>query len=441
MLATPLITLADSIALESLRSKHVLWLVAVIPLGAALAATMYRDRFGRSAERSGVLLAGAMCAAFVLLDAGIIASNVRSPREWDFKHFWTWGVAVAQGTSPYDHENLLRIAEPLSPSPELRRELYCFYPPPSLLLFAPLGWAPFGWALLLWNLVQAAALAACLALFRSLFVRDARIDSYLPLAAMVLAFWSTSATFVFSQTNFLVLLSILLFWRDRTRARAGVWLALGVLVKPLAASLGLYLLLRARWSALAAAAGTLALVTALTTILLGPEIFSQFLQHEGISEQYLLAQTINQSLSGELLRATGLDATASTLLDGPIVLAATLLLTAATAVVIWRTRSEGDAYAVGATLAMMLLIYPGTLTHYGVHLLPALALLWSNSSDSQPGDDLRPLALTTILAAFALASLRMTFWATVIVWLVMAVQGLRRSQASAVAFQPRLPVT
>ena len=73
--------------------------------------------------------------------------------------------------------------------------------------------------------------------------------------------------------------------------------------------------------------------------------------------------------------------------------------------------------------------------------MPALALLWSDSSDSQPGDDRRPLALATILAAFALASLRMTFWATVIVWLVMAVEGLRRSRASAVAFQPRAPVT
>ena len=45
----------------------------------------------------------------------LMRSNIADPPEWDFKLYWLYGQALAQGLSPYQHTNLLRIAQPLNP--------------------------------------------------------------------------------------------------------------------------------------------------------------------------------------------------------------------------------------------------------------------------------------------------------------------------------------
>lgn len=414
---------------EVLRSKELIWVAAIAPLALVLAGTLYRRELTPTKRRLVTRLAWALAAIFLLLDAGVIAMNVHSPRDWDFKHFWTWGVAIAEGTSPYDHQNLLRIAEPINPSPALVEELYCFYPPPTLALFAPLGWMPFKTALLVWNLVQGAALAACVYLCLRLFTPGRSLSERVPIIALILSFWATAATFAFSQTNFLILLALLLFWRDRERPIAGLWLAVGILIKPLVASVPLYLLIRRRWSALSTLAGGLAVIVLLTYLAWGSAIFVDFVQREGISEQYLLTQDVNQSLSATLLRAAGMKKTAQSLIDAPLVPIAMVLLAVATGIVIAKVRGPADPYAVGVTFAMMLLFYPGTLNHYAVHLLPPVILLFC---ENQHPSGHRKTVLAIILVAFLFAAVKLTFVSTVLVWLTMAVEGLRLSSPATV---------
>lgn len=417
---------------EAFSLEHLLWVVSVIPLAAILAGTMYRERVAERWRPWIPRLAIALSAGFILVIVALIATNVRSPREFDFKFFWVWGVAAAEGTCPYDHDNLLRIVESINPSEDLKNELHGFYPPPTMLLFAPLGWMPFKLALLIWNLVQGAALAGCLYLLVQIFASERRSENVIVLITMGLAYWSTAGTFYFSQTNFLVLLALLLFWRDRERKIAGIWLALGVLVKPLVLAVGLYLLLRGRWSTLVTMFCGLTALVIVTGLIFGPDIYVDYANSDGASSQNPISQDINQSVSGVLLRLTETEPAAglSSLLNVPIILAVIGFIILATGAIILRTNGAGDPYAVGATFAMMLLIYPATLTHYGVHLLPPMALLVTENQ--RPGDR-RGWALFVVLTAFLLSAFRITFWAVLILWIAMAVEGIlitRKTNAS-----------
>lgn len=396
----------------AISPKSVLWLAAAPVVALALRQSFFGKPSRRAAQAVLVI-----AAAYGLLHLATIAKGVHEPREWDFKHFWSWGVAVTEGTSPYDHENLIRIIEPVGAGEDLRDELHCFYPPPSLLLFAPLGWLPFKASLAVWSLVQVAALAGCIWLLLREFAADADPLFRSVLVLLAVATWATSMTFAVAQTNFLVLLAVLLFWRDRDRPLAGVWLTLGATVKPLVALLGLYLLVRGAWRAIAAAVLTGVGLLVATCLLLGPGIFSDFLEREGVSEHYLPAQGLNQSLSGVLLRAFNTDTTTAGLLERPLLLSILAAVAITTGAVIARTRRGDGRRPLAATIAMMLLVYPGTLAHYSVQLLPPLAWLLADSKRTGRG---RWVAIAVTTLAVVFIAVKATFWANLAVWIVAA---------------------
>lgn len=329
-----------------------------------------------------------------------------------------WGVAVAEGTNPYNHNNLLRIAEPLDVDASVRDQLYGLYPPISLLMFAPLGWLPYKAALVAWNLVQLAALGACLSLLWRLFASSTAPGSKAMIAALVMVYWGTGATFGFSQSNFLVLLSLLLFWRDREHHLAGVWLALGCIVKPLVVLAAIYLLARGRWHTLATMLVTLLWIGLAAATAFGPRIYKQFFDRDKMPDSLLFTEDVNQSLSGVLLRLGQWEVPNGNLLEVPGVVLALLAVVGVAIWLLFRARASDGDYSLGLAVTTMLVVYPATLNHYGVHLLPAMALLLvDNDRPRRP----RGMVVGVLLVALAFSALKATFVAIAVVWLAMAV--------------------
>tara|TARA_R110002049_G_scaffold27321_2_gene93958 strand:+ start:13347 stop:14690 length:1344 start_codon:yes stop_codon:yes gene_type:complete len=426
---------------EALRFKRLLWVVVAFPVLYLLFGWQSWDKISDAKRRRLRFIAIAISLSFLLIDLALVGTNLRDRREWDFVPYWVIGQAIVQESHPYDGETLARIAEPLQPSEELQSELYCFYPPISLLLFAPLGWLPFSPALIAWEVVQFAALWWSLRLLVKFFADpDAgeavnTSDEKKSLAkwvtlAVSLALYPTAATFFFAQTNFLILLTLLLFYRDREKPIAGVWLALGACVKPIVISVPLYLLMRGQWKAIVAMGATLVGVCLLTAALLGPQVFTEFLQQSTVSTSYKGAQLQNQSIGGTYVRLTTTAEErkanlAPNPMQSPVVIGLILLTIALTAVGIYRCRGEADPFAYGATLAMMLMIYPGTLTHYAAQLLPAIVLLVSQIPKTSRMT--LPALVTLVLM---LCTTKLTIWAILLVWIAMLGLGLSIDQSS-----------
>jgi hypothetical protein len=245
-----------------------------------------------------------------------------------------------------------------------------------MLLFAPLGLLEMKSALLVWYLVQGAFAIATVVLLARLFLRDQGALGFAVAAGLVALLPSARSTVWFAQSNFMALTLFLLFYRDRERPRAGLWVALGVVVKPYFVFFLAYLLLRRAYRTLSVAALCLALAGALATLMFGLTPMLSFLRESPSARVpgYIYGEPMNQSLLGTLLRfSTGtLD---GSLLRQPWYFGLALAIVVASAWIVRRAGEDRLGRGELATLLVALLLYPGTLAHYSVLLLaPLLAI-------------------------------------------------------------------
>jgi hypothetical protein len=406
---------------KSIDPKSLIFVAAAAPT----AMIVYgRLRIATLTERSRTALifaAAALAIFFGLVQVALVGTNLLSPREWDFKQFWTYGVAAANGSNPYDHANLLRIAESINASDELRSEMYCFYPPPSLLMFGPLGLLPLQAAMAVWySVLLGILLLDVWLLTRFVTQREGRVE-LLFVVAVVLMYRGVTATVAMSQTNFLILFVLLLFWRDRDRARGGFWLGLGMMVKPVIAIAGLYLLVRQKWSAIVAFVVTVAVTCAITAAIFGPRIFTQYLNAGELAKAYPYAQLNNQSLLGVLLR-NGPELSPNQLpVLSPWFLGIAAAMTAWTIVCLIRFRKHADDWGLAMTFVLGFVLYPPTLSHYSVVLLLPVMLWWRDLGERR---DLAIMTSLLIGAVYALDGFKMSFAAMLLAWTVLSVFGM-----------------
>ncbi|MEP7189359.1 MAG: glycosyltransferase family 87 protein [Roseiflexaceae bacterium] len=352
----------------------------LILLPLLLLAFHYRDRLG---ERGRAALAGMALATIGFYTAGAIAvmrANIADPPEWDFQLFWIFGRVAVRGLKFYQPENLHQMLDSLRPSAEFLRELFFFHPPPTMLLFLPLGWFDIHTAFLIWYCFNCAILAVDVILLWRIFQRQAGLLGLLLTTALVLMLPATLWTISYGQTNFIFLLMILLFWMERDHPRGGLWLAIGIFAKPLLVFLPIYPLLRRHWRVLGGMIVALAGISLLSMIVFGPSTFINYFTGNPIVNSMpasLYTESVNQSLLANVLRLTGYDFSRTSPYTQPLFIILALLLTASTGwLVYWIEQPQAD-WALALTLVLALLIFPKTLAHYSVLLLVPICLIWS----------------------------------------------------------------
>jgi len=347
--------------------------------------------------------------------------NLAAPREWDFECFWLWGRMAVLGVDFYDPSRALAPGVPVDPSDEFSRLILhggFWYPPPTMLLFAPLGLLSLRSAMMTWYVVQAGFACGSTWLLWRMFLREERAVGLLVAAALLVALPPARSTAWFTQTNFMLLFFFLLLVRDRDKPRAGIFLALGAIVKPYFLLLLGYFLVKRAWKTVAVTGAALLAALLLSGALFGLEPLTTFVASNPTSRVpgYVYGEPINQSLIGMLVRRdTGV--LQGTLLGQPLYLGIAALLASISA---WMLRGA-DAikrdHGLGLFLMLALLLYPATLAHYSVVIIAPLLALWRDRR-------ILPLGTGGVVALVAVVYAILgwdrfesyNFWANILMW-------------------------
>jgi len=361
----------------------------------------------------------------------VMASGVAHPPEWDLPISWFNGYVAAHGLNFYDPENYRRLSGALPLTPALISFVISVgfhFPPPTIFLFLPLGFLGIKTASVLWYVVMSGVIALDVGLLARLFLGGTASGRLLA-AALLLLLRPAMATVWFGQTNFFVVLMLLLFWRDRATLRGGAWIALGLLIKPVVAVLLLYAVIARRWRAIVGTGVVLAVLSALTIAVFGWDTFATYFGHNPVQRMPAEAYTesINQSLLATVLRLTGYDFSHRSPLLCPPFVFLVASLTATTTWLVHRASTSGDDdLALALTIPFGLLVYPGTLAHYSVDLILPFLLLWSRRR-TLPWGPTGVIAFLTVEYAIINVSVELAIIGNTVAWLgVAAVQTSRQ---------------
>ncbi len=395
---------------------------------------------GARLRRVYLWLLTASAVAALLLIGRIIWHTILVPPGWDFQGLWLYGKVVDAGKNPYVPAWLQAFAGPGPFVPDFREEVLnvgAVYPPPSLLVFASVGWLPLQVAIIPWMIVQTAAFVAMVVLLARTFLPDQKWEGVALMFTLAALLSGSIATFGHGQVNFLAVLLVLLAWRSRNRAVSGAYMAGAVILKLLYGCLWLYPLLRRKWRPLtgitvAGAASVFASVAAL-----GWQTVLTYFRDNPVMHRmpsYYFSTHVNQSLLGESLRLVPYHMSAfGPPMHDPLYLITAAIVGVVTVVLVFRAPAteEGEAVAFNLLILGGMLIYPWTLSNYYVLLMVPMAFLWARAGKLPLGAGWTVLLLSVVYPITYYGAGVHSVWATILLWLVscwLAVHMMRAAR-------------
>jgi hypothetical protein len=351
-----------------------------ILVAGALLLYHYHDRFSKPIRQ--VLLAGYVVAVLLAgWQAGsLMQTRIRIMPQWDFRVFWAYGHLMAKGQNVYETSSYNSLYQEFTPDRDFIESVMnvgATYPPPTMFLFRPLGCCEVRSAYVYWYVFLILCVVASAELLRRIFLPGSGIWGLALVLLLVFSLHGTWDTIRFGQTNFLALILLLLYWRDRQKPWAGLWIALGIVVKLYFGVLLLDALIFRRWRVLLWSIGSGVALAAASLLLLGPSTFASYfiLRPTSRIPGWVYVEWMNQSLLGTLLRLTHASIEGGALAKNPLFLALAFLLTGITAWLVYRLGPSSE-WGLSLWILLALIVYPGTLAHYSVMLLPLLLLAW-----------------------------------------------------------------
>jgi hypothetical protein len=400
-----------------------------LAIAALLAAVL--ALFASRRPRTRAIVVGTSLGLSLAVLGGLaieFATVLRRPPEWDFGAFWLHARLALDGIDFYDAARVGAVAESMGTGRRFVELGRFWYPPQTMLLFVPLGALSPLAAWRAWTALQIAAGAGVATLLGSLYLRTGsspapRAVAGAVAAAALIAWPATTATLRLGQTHFFVLLFLLLATRAGATFRSGLALGVAILWKPIAGFAALDP--EARWTR-RRVLGLVALGVASTALALAvfdsDVVTRYFVRGPGTVPAEVITMPQNGSLLASLTRngwiSAGADPVRSPLYLG--IVAAGIL----GAVALLRRAQPARAAALAFLLAVGLILYPLTLEHYTVLLLPAALVLAREESlfprlaaaaltmldaIGRSGDPSVAAATSPVLAASTLAALGMVF--------------------------------
>lgn len=395
----------------------------IVPLVPVFVFLFFRQRL-RSSWSFIMTLYLLIAIAIPLLNLGqYLYMNYRRPPEWDFLCFWSSGQVAIRGENFYDPQSFYRLSLPYNPKDSFQHDwmdIGFWYPPMTMLLFLPLGLLDISTAYLMWQTLNLLLCFACIYALWRFFFDPPELVSLLLVAELLLWLNPTRYTIRVAQTNFIILFLFLLFWQNRSKPWSGACLALGTVVKPYMALLYLYPFLTRKWKLLAIGVLTMVIIVILSIMIFGPAVIASFLKNPtpNVPGDYF-TENVNQSLVATVLRSTGYPGGHESPLSNPLYLGISSLLACITLLTMVRNQKDRDGWVILSLLFLALLIYPGTLSHYGVFLMVPIVYLLSASNSSR-GE--RVVIFVIIFVAYLLSGLNNSgdyiFFAHLFMWLV-----------------------
>jgi hypothetical protein len=302
--------------------------------------------------------------------------RIYNPQVWDFTAFYLNGKVAAQGYNFYVPENFQTVLNTLE-IPFQPAELGGFmnevvnvgfpYPPPTILYFMPLGYLSFTSALFVWTMFNLIVVVACIYLIYDLFLKSYRLNGLFLVSILFFILGPSLSTISFSQTNFILLLLLLLMKKFEDKNISGLFLAIAFFTKPYMIIFGLFFLIRLKWKPiLYCALSTIALV-GITMLIVGKDPLISYIIDNPSKRipSIMFYEEINQSLHSVLLRANLISLNDSLIFI--FIAISTMILTIFHLLYLIKRRLYDYIWII--LLLVGLLLYPGTLSYYGTLFL------------------------------------------------------------------------
>jgi hypothetical protein len=330
-----------------------------------------------------VAVAGLLLFISAKQAADAIAGGIASPPMWDFLCFWLYGRVADVLHQPYDPHAMHTIAAALTYDHTFAREILdvgFIYPPPAILLFAPLGiFANPRAALPFWYALLLVVLCINIVLLWRRFLHADGWRGLLASALLVTLLPTTITVIAIGQTQFIAMAFLLLFISERSALRQGVWLAVATIIKPFLLVIFLYPLLRRAWGTLISGLLTFFIATLAALPLIGWHSIVSFIKDPTSKRlpDWMLTDISNQSILGWLVRSTHQQAHVTSAVHQPLYVFIVIALVVVTVWTIMRPNGRERDYCIALLVPLALLIYPGTGWHYTTMLLIPMFFLWS----------------------------------------------------------------
>jgi hypothetical protein len=353
------------------------WWLLLLPLPVILLGVHYYPALPAYARPvlNGIMIG--ILVIFSIVSMQEILKNLRVQPVFDFPIFWILGKAAVQGQNFYHREVLLEIARPYNFPPQFTNELNGMYPPPSILLFIPLGLFELMKAQIPWYIISMAALVLAIILLWKEYSLQQTATGLLLTAVLVVVSRSARLTVNLGQITFLVLLTIALFWQTRHRVWGGIWLAVAFLYKPFFGLMGLYLLLTRRWRSLGGIILAAVLLSSLALLVFGPTVFMGYFNFNVAKQpDSYYTMMADQSLLATILRVTHYKFDLISPMLQPLFLLAVAVFTVPTFWLIIKLDRTRPDYGPALTLAWAAIVFPHILDSYAVLLIPSILFIW-----------------------------------------------------------------
>lgn len=330
-------------------------------------------------------------------------------RQFDFLCFYVFGKVGVSGLDFYNPANFAAVFSGINIPFEVHNDFIeeiikvgFWYPPPAMILFAPLGYINnIETANLVWrSFVLLFLLLDIILIIRILNSNNVPKTWIISIIGLILIFPGTMSTFEFGQTNFVLLFFILLTYRNLDNWKSGTYLALAIVIKPLAAIWCIYLIINKKWSGLISLTITGLIIVLLSSILFGFSSFLSYLHSPPTLRipQWVYIESINQSLHATISRAgmkAGFDFLRAN--SSILVFISSGLLTIFTCISSYKLNRTYPLYSFLMFIPLSLLIYPGSLKYYSVYLIPVFLEIFAKRN-------VKGLVILSVLMLFLLFS-------------------------------------
>lgn len=314
--------------------------------------------------------------------------------EWDFPGFYLFGKAGVSGLPFYDPKvffqlyNHLNLSDKVSPGfiSEIVNVGF-WYPPPSMFLFLPLGLFKLQTAYFIWQSILILFLIIDVFLLIKYYCFE-KTEGYnknisrLFLLSLILFYPGFISSIQIAQTVFIFLFLLILLLENLDNWKGGLFLALLIIIKPLAALFALYFLLFKKWKIFVSFLLSGFVIIAVSMLFFGVDSFLTFFKSpptNRIPSEIFYESTI-QSVSAVLLRLQlNLFGFVEFKTIKIVVYVLGLFMILITTYCSFLTSKKDRKLAFIIFIPLALIIYPNTLISYTIISLPVILYLFSKN--------------------------------------------------------------
>ena len=349
--------------------------------------------------------------------------------EWDFLCFYLFAKAGHSSNSFYNPEVYTRVFNELNlqtlTSKDFTDEVVhvgFWYPAPSMLVFIILAFFDLQTGFIIWQTLIILFLLIDVILLTRLYLfytKSTYKQSAALIAPLILVFLfpNLTASIFFSQTISLFLLLLLLLILNINNWKAGIFVAVLVIVKPLAAFFFLYFIFFKKWKAVAAAAITGIVIAAITALAFGTQNFITYFTSPPTNRIPDFVYLECSSLFGALRRFQQNNAALISVGNIKIVYyLLSLFFVGSTFFVLRKLHKVSPVLSFIIFIPLALIVYPATLFHYNIMMIPVVLFLFTQKIFSNTTFSLVTVFLLYLIGVYDLFFFNLALWAIIISW-------------------------